>query len=84
MATNTDSTKTPQARPECFDTDRQWEEWNFLRRIAADPRANHCTDCSPCYKKAMGAVGRCQFEGVEFKTVQTRRGTELKGVRPVK
>lgn len=67
------------AKPDCFD-DRAWEL--FLDAIGHLSRSRPCTpcaDCTPEFKTAMEAEGRCSFPGVRF---QAGPDGSPVGVRP--
>jgi len=64
-------------RPPCFDSERQWREWNYYHQVAGSlARGEHfCTDCSPEYQATMVQEGRCLYPTL----VQFRNG---EGLRP--
>jgi hypothetical protein len=49
-----------EGRPECFDSDRQWQLWVEPARIAPpEPSMGVCEDCTQEYQAKMTAQGRC-------------------------
>ena len=49
-----------EGRPECFDTDRQWQLWVEPARIAPpELHMGFCEDCTQEYQAKMTVQGRC-------------------------
>ncbi len=68
-----------QPRWECFDTDRQWQEYEVhsltgkaVRTVATNP----CRDCTPEYQREMLAAGRCRHPETVF---VRRKGSDIEG-----
>jgi hypothetical protein len=63
--------------PRCWDTERNWAEWNRLNEQTGSapgkPLDHYCTDCTPDYKERMCAAGRCGYPDVVFSAVLVRR-----------
>lgn len=80
---------TLPAMPVCWDTRRNWEEWNRLNVIARDNSSealdHHCTDCLPEFKQKMCGEGRCGYPTVKFvQIVERQYEPNLHVRRPVK
>ena len=66
--------RTRPAKPACFDSQQQWEEWYAAAEICRDlankpEKANvvgYCTDCNPEYQARMIREKRCGWPGVTF------------------
>jgi hypothetical protein len=64
-------------RPACFDSQRQWIEWQTLelaclRRLRFGP----CTDCTHRYQARMINENRCARPWLDLDFVKTRADTE--------
>lgn len=58
--------RLPIAKPDCFDTSRQWGIYRVLAQISAHDGFTFCTDCTPERRDLMIAAGRCKFPGTTF------------------
>lgn len=65
------------ARPACWDTTANWQEWNRLNALARDnprrPLDHFCTDCTPEFKAKMVAENRCSYPTVRFVQIIERQ-----------
>lgn len=51
--------------PECFESSRQFEEWQAMESIAhTKPRAFPCRDCTNEYHSQMERESRCALAGL--------------------
>lgn len=71
-----------QPKPLCFTSAKDWQEWQRFAAVSVDKYLTHCTDCLPSFKEKMIAAGKCDYPLTRFKSVHTKHGRELIGVRP--
>lgn len=54
-------------KPNCFETDADWQAWLELRSVAWSERAVHyCADCTYQHQQRMKRLDRCAHPGVSF------------------
>lgn len=66
-------------KPECFDSDEQWQQWRTMAQLSACATKCFCIDCLPRYRDAMVEQGRCRYPGTVFVIEQ---GGAIVGIRP--
>lgn len=77
MTEQTQEQNQEDERPECFESDEQWGQYQLLWRLSQGMAAvRFCTDCLPEYRDRMIAEGRCAHP----ETVFVHNGGEVIGV----
>jgi hypothetical protein len=79
--------RTRPAKPACFDSRQQWEEWyaaaEVCQILANNPKkpnpVAYCTDCTPEHQARMIREKRCGWPGVTFSKID---GPAVFGRRP--
>lgn len=65
----------------CFGSDAEWDAWVLASHEASSAgvgASGPCSDCTPAFKAAMLAAGRCDHPGVTFRLYEGG----VQGVRP--
>jgi len=47
-------------KPPCFNSEREYEQWQTLLRCSAEKGVTICDDCTNDYRKKMEAQSRCK------------------------
>ena len=56
----------PKKAPACFDSQDDYGIYKVLAQLTATDGFTFCTDCTPEYRDAMKAAGRCKYPGTTF------------------